>query len=109
MKTLTTLLLALLIFGCAFNISEIGRSQAAYSNFFLCFPNTDIGFSKLHAEEQLIIMKGIANEKRIRNFNCDEFSNFASTIKNVDDINREILMDKSQPCRRPNLNNCEAR
>ena len=109
MKTLTTLLLALLIFGCAFNISEIGRSQAAYSNFFLCFPNTDIGFSKLNIEEQLMIMKGISNEKRIRNFNCDEFSNFASTIENVDSINEEILRDKSQPCRRPNLINCEAR
>ena len=109
MKTLTTFLLALLIIGCAFNISEIERSQAAYSNFFLCFPNTDIGFSKLNIDEQFIIMKGIANEKRNRNFNCDEFSNFASTIKNVDDFNKEILMDKSQPCRRPNLNNCEAR
>ena len=109
MKTLTTFLLALLIIGCAFNISEIERSQAAYSNFFLCFPNSDIGFSKLNIEEQLIIMKGIANEKRIRNFNCDEFSNFASTIENVDSINEEILRDKSQPCRRPNLMNCEAR
>ena len=109
MKTLTTLLLTLLIIGCAFNISEIGRNQAAYSNFFLCFPNTDIGFSKLNIEEQLIIMRGIANEKRIRNFNCDEFSNFASTIENVDNINEEILRDKSQPCRRPNLINCEAR
>ena len=109
MKTLTTLLLALLIFGCAFNISEIGRSQAAYSNFFLCFPDTDIGFSKLHAKEQFLIRKEIAKEKRNRNFNCDEFSNFASTIQNVDDINKKILMDKSQPCRRPNLNNCEVR
>ena len=109
MKTLTTFLLALLIIGCAFNISEIERSQAAYSNFFLCFPNTDIGFSKLNSEEQLIIRKEISKEKRNRNFNCDEFTNFASTIKNVDDINKEILMDKSQPCRRPNLNNCEAR
>ena len=48
-------------------------------------------------------------EQRIRNFNCDEFSNFASTIENVDSINEEILRDKSQPCRRPNLINCEAR
>ena len=109
MKHLTTLLLTLLIIGCAFNISEIGRNQAAYSNFFLCFPNTGIGFSKLNIEEQLMIMKGISNEKRIRNFNCDEFSNFASTIENVDSINEEILRDKSQPCRRPNLINCEAR
>ena len=109
MKTSTTFLLALLIIGCAFNISEIKRSQAAYSNFFLCFPNTDIGFSKLNTEEQLIIRKEILKEKRNRNFNCDEFTNFASTIQNVDDINKEILMDKSQPCRRPNLNNCEAR
>ena len=109
MKHLTTLLLTLPIIGCAFNISEIGRNQAAYSNFFLCFPNTDIGFSKLNSEEQLIIRKEISKEKRNRNFNCDEFTNFASTIKNVDDINKEILMDKSQPCRRPNLNNCEAR
>ena len=109
MKHLITLLLTLLIIGCAFNISEIGRNQAAYSNFFLCFPNTDIGFSKLNIDEQFIIMKGIANEKRNRNFNCDEFSNFESTIKNVDSINEEILRDKSQPCRRPNLINCEAR
>ena len=94
---------------CTFNISEIERSQTTYSNFFLCFPDTDIGFSKLNAEEKLLIKKEIAKEKRDRNFNCDEFSNFASTIQNVDDINKEILMDKSQPCRRPNLNNCEAR
>ena len=56
-----------------------------------------------------MIKKEIAKEKRNRNFNCNEFSNFASTIQNVDDINKEILMDKSQPCRRPNLNNCETR
>lgn len=52
----------------------------------------------LNTEEQLIIKKEIAKEKRNRNFNCDEFSNFASTIQNVDDINKEILMDKTQPC-----------
>ena len=98
-----------LMVGCTFNISEIERSQTAYSNFFLCFPDTDIGFSKLNNEEKLLIKKEIAKEKRDRNFNCDEFSNFASTIQNVDDINKEILMDKSQPCRRPSLNNCEAR
>lgn len=95
--------------GCTFNISEIERSQATYSNFFLCFPDTDIGFSKLNTEEQLIIKKKIAKEKRNRNFNYDEFSNFASTIQNVDDINKEILMDKSQPYWRYNLNNCKAR
>ena len=86
-----------LMVGCTFNISEIERSQATYSNFFLCFPDTDICFSKLNTEEQLIIKKKIAKEKRNRNFNYDEFSNFASTIQNVDDINKEILMDKSQP------------
>ena len=86
-----------LMVGCTFNISEIERSQATHSNFFLCFPDTDIGFSKLNTEEQLIIKKKIAKEKRNRNFNYDEFSNFASTIQNVDDINKEILMDKSQP------------
>ena len=98
-----------LMVGCTFNISEIERSQTTYSNFFLCFPDTDIGFSKLNTEEKLLIRKEISKEKRNRNFNCDEFSNFASTIQNVDDINKEILMDKSQPCRRPHLNNCEAR
>ena len=98
-----------LVFGCTFNISEIERNQSTYSNFFLCFPDTDIGFSKLNTEEQSIIRREIANEKIIRNFNCNEFSNFASTIENVDNINEEILRDKSQPCRRPNLINCEAR
>ena len=98
-----------LVFGCAFNISEIERNQATYSNFFLCFPDTDIGFSKLSTEEQSIIRREIANEKINRNFNCDGFSNFASTIENVDKINEEVLRDKSQPCRRPNLINCEAR
>ena len=109
MKIQTIITMICLMVGCTFNISEIERSQATYSNFFLCFPDTDIGFSKLHAKEQLIIRKEIAKEKRNRNFKCDEFSNFASTIQNVDDINKKILMDKSQTCRRPNLNNCEAR
>ena len=98
-----------LVFGCTFNISEIERNQSTYSNFFLCFPDTDIGFSKLNTEEQSIIRREIANEKIIRNFNCNEFSNFASTIENVDNINEEILRDKSQPCKRLNLINCEAR
>ena len=92
MKIQIIILMIYLVFGCTFNTSEIERNQSTYSNFFLCFPDTDIGFSKLNTEEQSIIRKEIANEKIIRNFNSDEFSNFASTIENVDNINEEILI-----------------
>ena len=104
-----SLLILLILYGCAFTGTEIGKNQRAYSNFFLCFPDMDSGFSSLSLEKQLIVRKEIAEEKRIRNFDCKEFSNFVSSKQNVDNINKEIFRDKTQPCRRPNLSNCEPR
>ena len=104
-----SLLFLLCFYGCAFAVTEIGKNKRAYSNFFLCFPDMDSGFSSLSLEKQLVVRKEIAEEKRIRNFDCKEFSNFVSSKQNVDNINKEIFRDKTQPCRRPNLSNCEPR
>ena len=97
------------ISGCASNNSEIRKSQEAYSNFFLCFPEVDSGFTELNIEEKSILRRKIADEKRNRNFNCSEYSNFVSSKKTMDRINEEDFRDKSSPCRKPNIAECEPR
>ena len=66
---------------CVFNSSEIGRTKENFSDFFLCFPETDNAFNKLSFEEQVLIRKKIADEKRNRKFDCSEFQNFKGVKK----------------------------
>ena len=110
MKVLVIIILSWIsISGCALNNSEIRKSQETYSNFFLCFPEVDSGFAGLNIEEKSILRRKIADEKRNRNFNCSEYSNFVSSKKTMDRINEEDFRDKSSPCRRPNISECEPR
>ena len=48
-------------------------------------------------------------KKKIRNFDCSEFSNFVAAKEIIDNINKEILSEKYEPCKRVNLSTCEAR
>tara|TARA_B100000214_G_scaffold372566_1_gene351075 strand:- start:10374 stop:10706 length:333 start_codon:yes stop_codon:yes gene_type:complete len=97
------------ISGCVLYKSEIRKSQDTYSNFFLCFPEIDSGFTELSIEEKSSLRRKIADEKRNRNFNCSEYSNFVSSKKTMDRINEEDFKDKSSPCRKPNIAACEPR
>ena len=102
-------ILLLLIVSCAFSGSQIKQDPASYSNFFLCFPETDIEFSKLSNEDKMKIKKKIGEERRERNFNCSEYSNFVSGRENINKINEEIFKDKTSPCRKIDDIYCEAR
>jgi len=87
MKFVCFIFLSILVLdGCAFNSPEIGKDQENFSNFFLCFPEIDEGFSQLNMKEQLELRKEIAEEKIKRNFDCSQFSNFVSIKENVDKI-----------------------
>lgn len=106
---LTSIYFLFLMTACTFSNSEIGRSQDSFTNFFLCFPEIDQGFSKLPIEQQLEIRKQIGQEKKNRKFSCSEFSNFMAVKENVDKLNEEIFEEKSAPCKRVNIEECEAR
>ena len=99
----------LFVFACSFNSSEILKNQAKYSDFFLCFPENDSGFSELTLNEQLIIRNKISEEKKNRNFNCNEFKNFIGVEESLDKLNKEIFRDKSAPCTRANIEECKTR
>ena len=110
MKFVCFIFLSILVLdGCAFNSPEIGKDQEYFSNFFLCFPEIDEGFSQLNMKEQLELRKEIAEEKIKRNFDCSQFSNFVSIKENVDKINEEIFREKSGPCRKVDHRGCIAR
>ena len=108
-KRLINIPLIFLLNDCSFNLSEIERKKENFSDFFLCFPETDKNFNKLDFEKQIIIRKKIAEEKRNRKFDCSEFRNFKGVKENIDKLNEQDFKDKSAPCRKPNISNCEPR
>ena len=67
-KKISIPLLLFFVSACVFNSTEIGRTKEKFSDFFLCFPETDIAFNRLSLEEQVLIRKKIADEKRNRKF-----------------------------------------
>ena len=108
-KKISIPLLLFFVSACVFNSTEIGRTKEKFSDFFLCFPETDIAFNRLSFEEQVLIRKKIADEKRNRKFNCSEFQNFKGVRENIDKLNEQNLKDRSAPYRKPNISNCEPR
>lgn len=94
---------------CAFNRSEILKQEENFTNFFLCFPELDLGFSQLTLEDQMKMRKKVEDEKKNRKFDCSEFSNFVAAKEVIDNINKETLSEKYEPCKRVNLSTCEAR
>ena len=108
-KKIYTIPILFFVTACVFNSSEIGKTKEKFSDFFLCFPETDIAFNRLSFEEQVLVRKKIAEEKRNRKFNCSEFKNFKDVRENIDKLNEQNLKDKSAPCRKPNISNCEPR
>ena len=108
-KKITIPSLLFFITACVINSSEIGKTKENFSDFFLCFPETDNAFNKLSFEEQGLLRKKIAEEKRNRKFDCSDFRNFKGVKENIDKLNEQNLKDKSAPCRRPNISSCEPR
>ena len=90
-KKISIPLLLFFVSACVFNSTEIGRTKEKFSDFFLCFPETDIAFNRLSFEEQVLIRKKIADEKRNRKFNCSEFQNFKGVRENIDKLNEQNL------------------
>ena len=56
-KKISIPLLLFFVSACVFNSTEIGRTKEKFSDFFLCFPETDIAFNRLSFEEQVLIRK----------------------------------------------------
>ena len=59
-KRLINIPVIFLLSACAFNSSEIERKKENFSDFFLCFPETDKNFNKLDFEKQIIMRKKIS-------------------------------------------------
>ena len=49
-KKISIPLLLFFVSACVFNSTEIGRTKEKFSDFFLCFPETDIAFNRLSFE-----------------------------------------------------------
>jgi hypothetical protein len=77
------------------NIKSIDTSD----DFFLCFPETDLEFSKLDFEERLLIQRKISLERMERELTCEDYSNYASGEESLKKINQEELDKKTGKCR----------
>lgn len=92
------IILVLFISSCSLVGSKI-KSIDTSDNFFLCFPETDLEFSKLDFEGRLQTQKEISLEKLARNLTCEDYSNFASGEESLKKINQEELDKKTGKCR----------
>ena len=106
-KKITIPSLLFFITACAFNSSEIGKTKENFSDFFLCFPETDNAFNKLSFKEQGLLRKKIAEEKRSRKFDCSDFRNFKGVTGKSGNFQSEFKVYDCEK-KRCSRNNCSA-